>query len=293
MSAIAGVFSRRGAPRNPGEIDRMLTVMASRGPDGTDTWTRDAVTLGHGALHATPESVTETMPLMDPATGNVIVADVRLDNRSELIAALRLDDTPAADLGDGRLLLDAYREWGDRCVSHLLGDFAFAIWDERRRQLFLARDHFGVKPLTYHCSERLVAFASDSRSVVVLEHVPTAINRDRVLDYLVDATEWIDTESTFFAGVSRLPPAHSLSITASNQRLRRYWHLPEPEMLRFALRRRVRGSHSRGARSGRSVSAPRAFRRWRRAQRRHRLIIDRSNCEQPWAHAFVLGCVES
>ena len=122
---------------------------------------------------------------------------------------------------------------GEDCVDHLLGDFAFAIWDERRRQLFLARDHFGAKPLTYHCSEHLVAFASDSRSVIGLEDVPATINRDRVFDFLVDATEWIDTTSTFFAQVHRLPPAHTLTITATDQRLRRYWHLPEPDMLRL------------------------------------------------------------
>ena len=233
MSAIAGVLSRRGAPRRPGEIDRMLSVMASRGPDGTYTWVNDAITLGHGALHATPESVNEVMPLVDRATGNVIVADVRLDNRDELIGALRLDGVATAEIGDGRLLLDAYRKWGEDCVDHLLGDFAFAIWDERRRQLFLARDPFGAKPLTYHCSEHLMAFASDSRSVVGLEDVPSTIDRDRVFDFLVDVTEWIDTSSTFFAEVRRLPPAHVLTITATGQRLRRYWHLLEPELLRL------------------------------------------------------------
>ena len=232
MSAIAGVFSRQGAPRRPGEVDGMLSVMASRGPDGSQTWSNDAVVLGHGALHATPEAVGEVMPLVDRATGNVIVADVRLDNRGELIDALGIDG-PAAEIGDGRLLLDAYREWGEDCVDHLLGDFAFAIWDERRQQLFLARDHFGAKPLTYHCSEHLLALASDSRSVIGLEDVPVDVNRDRVFDFLVDEPEWIDTTSTFFAEVLRLPPAHVLTVTASDQRLRRYWHLPEPEMLRL------------------------------------------------------------
>lgn len=233
MSAIAGVFSRQGVSRDPGDIHRMLAVMASRGPDGTHTWTNDAITLGHGALHATPESVGETMPLVDRLTGNAIVADVRLDNREELIASLRLDDTPAVALGDGRLILDAYREWGEDCVDHLLGDFAFAIWDERRSQLFLARDHFGAKPLTYHCSDHVMAFASDSRSVVGLDDVPRTIDRDRVFDFLVDVTEWIDTTSTFFAEVQRLPPAHTLTVTATDRRLRRYWNLPEPEMLRL------------------------------------------------------------
>jgi asparagine synthase (glutamine-hydrolysing) len=233
MSAIAGVFGRNGRLRDPGEVDRMLAVMASRGPDGSRTWTNETITLGHGALHATPESLNEVMPFVDRATGNVIVADVRLDNRDELIDALR-PSGPTDRLGDGRLLLEAYREWGEDCVAHLLGDFAFGIWDDRRRQLFLARDHFGAKPLTYHVREHLFAFASDSRSIIGLDDVPVTIDRDRVFDFLVDATEWIDTTSTFFAGVKRLPPAHTLTVTASDQRVRRYWHLPEPEILRLS-----------------------------------------------------------
>lgn len=231
MSAIAGVFSRRGAPRRPGEIDEMLAVMANRGPDGTGRWSGDGITLGHGALHATPESVGEQMPLVDPLTGNVIVADVRLDNRPELFAQLGLEGREPSQIGDGRLLLDAYRTWGEDCVDHLLGDFAFAVWDERRRQLFLARDHFGAKSLTYHSSEGLFTFASDSRAVVGLEDLPKAINRDRVFDFLVDLTELSDTTSTFFEHVHRLPAAHTLTVTADEQRLRRYWRLPDSDTL--------------------------------------------------------------
>ena len=190
-------------PVDPGEIDEMLAVMASRGPDGTSTWAGDKITLGHGALHATPESVDEQMPLVDRLTGNVIVADVRLDNRPELITKLGLGGQDPSKIGDGRLLLDAYRTWGEDCVDHLLGDFAFAIWDERRQQLFLARDHFGAKPLTYHSSDDLFAFASDSRSVVGLEDVPKTINRDRVFDFLVG----VDA-----SGPTRRRPSSSRSI---------------------------------------------------------------------------------
>ena len=92
-------------------------VMASRGPDGTHTWTRTQSTFGHGALHATPESVDETMPLVDRATGNVIVADVRLDNRGELIEALRLRRHPPADSATGGCCWHAYRKAGARTVS--------------------------------------------------------------------------------------------------------------------------------------------------------------------------------
>ena len=209
----------------------MLKVMAGRGPDGAHTWTADRIAFGHGALHATPESVGERMPLVDPSTGNVLVADVRLDNRGELLSLLGLDGLDPSKIGDGRLLLDAYCTWGEDCVDHLLGDFAFGIWDERRQRLFLARDHFGAKPLTYHWSEDLVAFASDSRAVVGLEGVPKAVNRDRVIDFLVGETEWLDTTTTLFERVDRLPPARTMTVSSLDRRVRRYWHLPEAEVL--------------------------------------------------------------
>ena len=69
--------------------------------------------------------------------------------------------------------------------------------------------------------------------MVGLDDVPKAINRDRVFDFLVGETEWVDTTSTFFAKVDRLPPAHTMTVSPTDQRVRRYWHLPEPELLRL------------------------------------------------------------
>ena len=116
MSAIAGVFRRRDRLRPAGEIDADARRDGDPGPGRHATpGLADERSFGHGALHGTPESVHESMPLVDPATGDVIVADVRLDNREELIDALGVPATGPQPIGDGRLLLAAYHRWGEDC----------------------------------------------------------------------------------------------------------------------------------------------------------------------------------
>ncbi len=158
MSAVFGVVFLDGRPVPPALLERMAETLAHRGPDGAAIWTASGASarsdgqpnagLGFRRLITTPEAANEMSPLRDEAAALVLTADVRLDNRAELLAALQIEIPPGADglapVGDGTLLLEAYKKWGEACPEHLLGDFAFAIWDERRRRLFAARDHFGA-----------------------------------------------------------------------------------------------------------------------------------------------------
>ena len=137
--------------------------------------------------------------------------------------------------GDAGLALAAYLEWGEGCVEHFLGDFAFAVWDPRHRRLFCARDHMGMRQLIYHHSPgRFFAFATEPRAILVLPQVPYRINEARIADYLVEELEGIDKTSTFFEEVYRLPPAHTLTVTPEGMRQRRYWALEAGPELRLA-----------------------------------------------------------
>ncbi|OLE18994.1 MAG: asparagine synthetase B, partial [Cyanobacteria bacterium 13_1_40CM_2_61_4] len=131
---------------------------------------------------------------------------------------------------DAELILQAYARWGERCPEHLLGDFAFALWDARRGLLFCARDHFGVKPFYYHYRPgRLFAFASEIKGLLVLSEVPRRLNETRVADYLVPLLE--DKEITFYEEIVRLPPAHRIAVTREGVRIDQYWALdPEREI---------------------------------------------------------------
>ena len=164
--------------------------------------------------------------------GLAVVADARIDNRDELIGLLGLRHRDPAGLGDAELILRSYQQWGEACPGRLLGDFAFAVWDGPRRRLFCARDHLGVKPLCYHATPgRLVGVASTPNALLVLGEVPYRLNEGRIADFLIDELEGIDKTSTFFEGVYRLPPAHTLTVTDEGIRQASYWSLePGPEL---------------------------------------------------------------
>jgi asparagine synthase (glutamine-hydrolysing) len=158
-------------------------------------------------------------------SGCAIVADATLYYREELQAALGLTNVSIDDAG---LILAAYLCWGENCARHLEGDFAFLIWDPRDQKLFGARDRYGVRPFYYHHSPgKHFVFASAARDVLSYRDVPFALNDGRIADFLVPELEWVDLTSTFYEGVFRLPPAHSMSIDAAGRRIVEYYS-PEP-----------------------------------------------------------------
>ena len=229
MSGICGLFFLDGTTPQPGQIEAISAPLQRRGPDGTHHYQDGPLALGHTLLATTPEALHETLPFLDQGSGCCITADVRLDNREELLPALALSEANRV-IGDGELLLRAYLHWGEACLEHLLGDFAFAIWDPRIQRLFAARDQMGMRQLIYsHEPGKLFAFASEPRAVLKAPGVPQRINEGRIADFIEDYLEPIDLTSTFFEEVYRLPPAHCLSLDANGLNIRRYWTLqPQP-----------------------------------------------------------------
>ena len=227
MSGICGVVRFDGAAPS---LDPILDRLQQRGPDGTSQWHDGPVALGHALLATTPEALIEQLPLVDAVAQCTITADARLDNRDTLIDALGLAGETRT-IGDGELILRAYMEWDDECPRHLLGDFAFAIWDHRRKRLFCARDHMGMRQLIYHHARgRIFAFATDVEALVAHNGVPMRINKARIADFL-DDLEGVDFTSTFFEDAVRLPPAHTLVIDANGLSMSRYWTLePGPAL---------------------------------------------------------------
>lgn len=198
---------------------RIVEAMATRAPDGRRSWSRQPAALGYGALHTTAETAAQRPPLEREDGQLAITADARLDNRSQLLRDLRL--RPSA--GDAAVILAAYGRWGERCPERLVGDFSFAIWDERRTMLFCACDRFAVKPLYWYRSNRLGAVATEIKGLFALSDVPRRLNEARLADLLTIQFE--DPRETVYVDVQRLPAAHSLSIDAAGTRLRRYWAL--------------------------------------------------------------------
>jgi asparagine synthase (glutamine-hydrolysing) len=225
MSAVFALYRLDGQHVERESVERAVDTMVHRGPDGAGVWTANAVGLGHRMLHTTPESLHETLPHTHASGAFSITADARIDNREELIARLHLAQRPQP-VTDSELILEAYGEWGEACVEHLLGAFAFAIWDERQRRLFCVRDHLGVKNIYYwHREGRLFACASEIKALLSLEDVPEEIDEVQLGTFFTK--EILDADQTVFKGIRRLLPGHTLTITPDRLRSHCYWQ-PAP-----------------------------------------------------------------
>jgi asparagine synthase (glutamine-hydrolysing) len=152
MSAICGILSFSGVSIRHADLDRQINTMTRRGPDRRKTWCSGPVGLGHALMRVTHEDAFDDQPLVDRGAGLALVADLRLDNREELACALGIDAGSLRQLPDIALVMAAYKKWSDDCATHLLGDFAFAIWDARAGKLVLARDHMGARYIHYGSS---------------------------------------------------------------------------------------------------------------------------------------------
>jgi asparagine synthase (glutamine-hydrolysing) len=232
MSGIVGIVNLDGAPVDRLLLARMTNYLAFRGPDAQETWSQGPVGLGHALL----STVDDTRPDCQPLTLDDrvwIVADARVDARDELRPKLRSHgcrDLEAAT--DAELILQSYLIWGEACVQHLIGDFAFAIWDEPRRRLFAARDHFGVKPFYYARVGNCLAFSNTLNCLRMYPEVSDKLNDLAIADFLLfDFNQ--DPATTTFADIKRLPPAHCLTLQDGALQVRRYWTLPQEGPLRY------------------------------------------------------------
>ena len=214
---------------DPAALKEMTDILAHRGPDGVEIWASGPVGLGHRMLWTTPESLHETLPFADSAAGLTITADARIDNRDELLPLLNLTDRPAEMVSDSQVILAAYQKWGEDCPTHLLGDFAFAIWDEAAQQLFCARDHFGVRPFYYYLSDEMFAFATEIKALLTLPDVPQVLNERRVAQFMISREE--EPTNTFYTGILRLERAHTLSVRRNAAPLQCYYEVRLPPEL--------------------------------------------------------------
>jgi asparagine synthase (glutamine-hydrolysing) len=233
MSGIVGVHSLNHRAVDPQNLQQMVDLIAHRGPDGVNIWVEKSVGLGHRMLWTTPESLIEKLPLVDQARNLVITADARIDNRDELMSVLELPDRPLEKITDSEFILAAYHKWGETCPEHLLGDFAFAIWDQNKQSLFCARDHLGVKPFYYFYQPgNKFVFASEIKAIFGVPEIPRRLNEVRIADYLALMME--DKVITTYQDIFRLPPAHSLVINQSVIRIWPYWELDKQRELRLS-----------------------------------------------------------
>ena len=230
MSGIFGIIRKPGAPVADVELDSMADALKHRGPDGIRRISMKNAGLGHCMLQCTPESAGEVLPLQDEASGLSITADARIDNREQLMGELGIRSGGGRRATDSELILRAYRRWGEACVDHLLGDFAFAVWDERVQALFVARDHMGCKPFYFYCRDDVFVFASSAVAVACGSPRKVDLNEARVFDYLVRELEGVNKTCSWYSEISRLPPAHCGYFRDGRFSQRPYWTLQPADL---------------------------------------------------------------
>jgi len=232
MSGIFGAFRRTLEPVEADRYTPGVDAMAHRGPDGQQAWCDGPVYLAHCMLHTTPESVHEELPFAVPNTPYVITADARIDNRDELIRRLHIEPAYGAVVTDSEVILAAYRAWGEECPMHLVGDYAFVVWDAREKRLFCARDPIGMKPFYYRRSAGRFLFASELRSLLATDEVPQRVNESAIAHHLRGSIHY-EREITFWEDIKRLPGGHALVIEPNTAREWEYWPTDDLDPLRL------------------------------------------------------------
>jgi asparagine synthase (glutamine-hydrolysing) len=224
LSGIVGILHRDGGPIDRVLLQSLVDFLAYRGPDGREYWADTSIGLGHALLRTTRESDSERQPA-GLAGRYWITADARLDGRTELLDKLELPRASGQSVPDSELILRAYAKWGSGCLTHVRGDFSFAIWDEPNKQLFCARDQFGIKPFYYASVGSLVVFSNTLDCIRRHPAVSGRLNDLAIADFLLfDMIR--EPAATSFENIHRLLPGHSLTCGQGGISVRRYWELP-------------------------------------------------------------------
>lgn len=218
--AVAVDWSRPDAGEE--SVRRMLAAMPHRAPDGTRVARLPHCVLGFALRAATTRERAAAQPLHDPLRGLWIVGDARIDNRDDLAAALGVKVLPS----DVEILLLGYERWGQGLAEKLHGDFAFAIWNERERTLYAARDAFGMRPLFWHEGPGRVLVASEVDALLETREFGWEIEDQTVADFLA-RNRYRDLGRTFFREVRRLPPGHWMAASGAGLAERRWFVYPD------------------------------------------------------------------
>jgi asparagine synthase (glutamine-hydrolysing) len=224
MCGICGEYRWDGQLVELSRIQNMLQVLEKRGPDHVGTFSDGGLAFGHRRLSIIDLSEKANQPMIDPQLGLALVFNGSIYNHPELREQLKIKGHQFFSSGDTEVILKAYKQWGEDCVKYFKGMFAFAIWDLKKKSLFLARDRMGIKPLYYAEHQGTLRFASNTQALLKYP-IDTELDND-ALHNLFSLHAVVPAPRTVLKGIRKLEPAHTLTISATGeQRLKSYWHL--------------------------------------------------------------------
>ena len=220
MCGIGGIV---GLKWHRSQIESMANIQSHRGPDNQGLYIdpHHKVGLIHNRLKIIDLSETGNQPMSNPDNSKWIVFNGEIYNYLEIKS--ELSDYPYKSETDTEVILAAYEKWGDRCVEHFIGMFAFAIWDTKINTLFCARDRLGIKPFYYTKYDNCFIFSSEIKGILATGY-PAEPDRQTWSEYLIDGY-YDHNNKTFFEGIKSLDPGKTLKLSGDKISETRYWNL--------------------------------------------------------------------
>ncbi len=238
-------------------IRKMNQATAHRGPDGTGVFLDGEISFGHNRLSILDVSDRASQPMKSVDGKEIIIFNGEIYNFKELKKELETS-YPFKTTSDTEVIVAAYRQWGRDCVKRFNGMFAFALWDARKKELFIARDPMGIKPLYYFHNDQRFIFSSEIKGI--LEHaIPRKLNQEAFAHYF--RVLYVPEPLTMFEGIKKLSPAHWALVKDGKLTLQQYWkvedaHASVPQNhseLLESVREKIQGAVTRQLVSDRPV----------------------------------------
>jgi len=222
MCGICGKLSKNGTKIGKDEIIGMRETLTHRGPDDAGIYVDDHIGLGHRRLSII-DLGTSKQPMCNEDGTIWIVYNGEVYNFQELRSFLIAKGHRFKSHGDTEVILHLYEELGEACVEKLRGMFAFAIWDKKNKEIFLARDRLGIKPLYYYQDGKQFLFASEIKAIIQNSEVKKEVDLTSLhyfLSYL-----YVPAPQTMFSQIRKLLPGHTMSVRNGKMHIRKYWNL--------------------------------------------------------------------
>jgi asparagine synthase (glutamine-hydrolysing) len=234
MSAIAGIYHNEELiPDWYGY--QMMKALEKFPADSVQIWSEEKVFLGCHAQWITPESIGEQLPYYDNERELAITADAIIDNRNELFNKLGIDHSERKEMPDSILILLSYAKWGENVPYHLVGDFAFVIWDGKNKKIFGARDFSGARTLYYFNKNQKFAFCTVMEPLLTLPYIKKNLNEEWLAEFLAipSMIDSVSTSTTVIEDIQQLPPSHTIRVIDGKVTTSKYNIITFNERLKF------------------------------------------------------------
>lgn len=216
MCGIAGYYEK-GISIKKELFENMVDMVSYRGPDGRGTYYEDDIALGHRRLSVIDTSEAGAQPLHYD-NRYIVVYNGEIYNYIEIKELLLNEGYRFNSCSDSEVLVAAYSFWGEKCVEHFIGMWAFAIYDRQEKSIFASRDPYGIKPFYYYYSKNKLVFSSEIKQIIYVLNTVNYVNLDVLMNYLINGRQDY-SEDTFFRNIKQLRPGCVLKYNISNDSL--------------------------------------------------------------------------